>query len=133
MKYLGVVGHKPLGGVTHNEEQTHCWVHVPHSCRDLGSCEVARGLLYSELVGKSEGHLGAVPGQASAKVLLHVEEVHLTDTQESSLHLVLKCADISINYRSSAHIQLELIYYLVMISYMQLHVDRVPIFLKSLH
>lgn len=74
---LGVVGDQPHGGVTDDEEQAHCGVHVPNPCRDLRRGEVARGLLHGELTWQGEGHLGTVPVQPLLVMLLYIEVMHL--------------------------------------------------------
>lgn len=76
---LGVVGDQPLSRVPDDEQQAHGGVQGPDSCRSLRGRKVAGGLLHRQLTRKSEGHLGFVPCQASAEVLLDVEVVHLTE------------------------------------------------------
>lgn len=79
VKNLGVVRNQPFCWVADNEEQAHGRVHFPHTCRGLRGSKIAGGLLHCELTRQSKRHLGSVPRQASAVVLLHVEVVHLTE------------------------------------------------------
>lgn len=74
---LGIVGDQPLSRVADDEEQAHCWIHVPNPRRDLRRGEVARGLLHGELTWQGEGHLGTVPVQPLLIMLLHIEVMHL--------------------------------------------------------
>lgn len=74
---LGVVGDQPLGWIPDDEQQADGGVHVPDTCGNLRGRKVAGGLLHCQLIREGEGHLGSVPGQASAVVLLHVEVVYL--------------------------------------------------------
>lgn len=79
---LGVVGNQPFGRVPDDEQQADGGIHVPDACGNLRSCKVARGLLHRQLTGVRERHLGSVPVQSSAEVLLYVEMVHLTRRTE---------------------------------------------------
>lgn len=77
LQHLGVVGHGPRGGLSHNDEQLDGGVHLEDALGDLLGNEIGWAFLNGDLVREGERHLPPVPVDAAGVILVVVKEVDL--------------------------------------------------------